>query len=300
MTLAAVADRHRPARHAADAAAAAGDDRGDRAPPRHAGAAPAEDAGRRRGQRHGLAEKLRLPYSVLDALIQHAPRREAARGPRHERRRHRPATATSSPTSAAIAPMQFFDLCRYVGPAPVPLAQYNAYVRACMAAQAVSRTASGSSTGFEQPRRQQGHVRSARAGGELRQVAVPLRRARQRQDGPRRRHRPRATATRCTCRTRIDVDGQTITMYDPVSHQLDRRRPRPERQRRRRRGLRSPLGAHRAAGGRRRRRADARDARPDVQPDRQVLRSADPDEGQRRRVRRRRLRPAADSARATC
>ena len=31
--------------------------------------------------------------------------------------------------------MQFFDICRYVGPAPVPLAQYNAYVRACMAAR---------------------------------------------------------------------------------------------------------------------------------------------------------------------
>ncbi len=31
--------------------------------------------------------------------------------------------------------MQFLDICRYVGPAPVPLAQYNAYVRACMAAR---------------------------------------------------------------------------------------------------------------------------------------------------------------------
>ena len=30
---------------------------------------------------------------------------------------------------------QFMDLCRYVGPAPVPLAQYNAYVRACMSAR---------------------------------------------------------------------------------------------------------------------------------------------------------------------
>ena len=31
--------------------------------------------------------------------------------------------------------MQFLDISRYVGPAPVPLAQYNAYVRACMAAR---------------------------------------------------------------------------------------------------------------------------------------------------------------------
>ena len=31
--------------------------------------------------------------------------------------------------------MQFFGLSRYVGPAPVPLAHYNAYVRACMAAK---------------------------------------------------------------------------------------------------------------------------------------------------------------------
>ena len=34
---------------------------------------------------------------------------------------------------------QFLDICRYVGPAPVPLAQYNAYVRACMAARPLHR-----------------------------------------------------------------------------------------------------------------------------------------------------------------
>ena len=45
--------------------------------------------------------------------------------------------------------MQYLDVSRYVGPAPVPLAQYNAYVRACMAARPyVDRDRLA--TGFEQ------------------------------------------------------------------------------------------------------------------------------------------------------
>ena len=72
-------------------------------------------------------------------------------------------------------------------------------------------------TGFEQPHRQQGHVRPARPGGELRQVALPLRRARQRQDRARRRHRPRL-GDEMYMPHAIDVDGQIITMFDPVSH----------------------------------------------------------------------------------
>ena len=36
--------------------------------------------------------------------------------------------------------MQFLDISRYVGPAPVPLAQYNAYVRALHGGQALGRS----------------------------------------------------------------------------------------------------------------------------------------------------------------
>ena len=240
-----------------------------------------------------LAESLRLPYSVLDAMVQHArvEKLVEVRGA---------SGAGSAGYRYALTDlgrdraMQFLDISRYVGPAPVPLAQYNAYVRACMAARPwIDRDRL--SRGFEHLDRQPGHVRPARAGRELRQVAVPLRRARQRQDRRRRGHRPRARQRACTCRTpststarRSRCSIRSTTCRTATTGAVAERR--------RGGGARSPLGADPAAGGRRRRRADARHARPDVQPDRQVLRSADPDEGQRRRVRRRRLRPPAHSA----
>ncbi|HEU4926143.1 MAG TPA: hypothetical protein VFT24_03800, partial [Vicinamibacterales bacterium] len=82
----------------------------------------------------GLADALRLPYSVLDALIQHARVEKLVEV--------RGATGTGTAAYRYILTdlgreraMQFLDLSRYVGPAPVPLAHYNAYVRACMAAR---------------------------------------------------------------------------------------------------------------------------------------------------------------------
>ena len=82
----------------------------------------------------GLAEKLRLPYSVLDALVQHARVEKLLEV--------RGASGTGSAGYRYVLTDlgrdragQFFDMSRYVGPAPVPLAQYNAYVRACMDAR---------------------------------------------------------------------------------------------------------------------------------------------------------------------
>ena len=62
----------------------------------------------------------------------------------------------------------------------------------------------------------------------------------------------------------IDVDGQVITMFDPVNHQPMAGCRR--RQRRRRGEPRPPLGADPASGRRRRRRVDARHARSDFNP----------------------------------
>ena len=59
----------------------------------------------------------------------------------------------------------------------------------------------------------------------------------------------------------IDVDGQIITMFDPINHES--LEPENETVEHHRHGAaRSPLGAHQAAGGHGRRRADARHARP--------------------------------------
>ena len=190
--------------------------------------------------------------------------------------------------------MQFLEVSQYVGPAPVPLAQYNAYVRACMAARPyVDRDCLAK--GFDELVVSKGDVRPARAGGELRQVAVPLRRAWQRQDRGRRRHRPgaRHRDVRAARHRRRRPDHHDVRSGQPRARSAA---PRARDQRRDHGGARSPLGEDQAAGRRGRRRADARDARPDVQPDLEVLRSADPDEGQRRRLRRRRLRPPAHRA----
>ncbi len=164
----------------------------------------------------GLSEKLRVAYSVLDALIQHA---------RVEKLVEVRGTSGSGAAGYRYALTdlgrdragQFLDICRYVGPAPVPLAQYNAYVRACMEARPYldRRTLSA---GFEHlvvgtsMLDQLGPaVNSGKAlflygapGNGKTVVAEGIGRA---LGGE--MHMPFA----------IDVDGQVITMYDPVSHQ---------------------------------------------------------------------------------
>ena len=163
-----------------------------------------------------LSEKLRLPYSVLDAMLQHARVEKLleVRG--------------SSGTGAAgyryvltdlgrDRASQFFDISRYVGPAPVPLNQYNAYVRACMEARPYLDRKT-LSTGFEHLVVSNGlldqlgpAVNSGKAlflygapGNGKTVVAEGIGKA---LGGD--MHMPFA----------VDVDGQTITMYDPVSHQ---------------------------------------------------------------------------------
>jgi len=164
----------------------------------------------------GLADRLRLPYAVLEALVQHArvEKLVEVRG------------ATGAGTAGyryALTDLgrdratQFLDVCRYIGPAPVPLAQYNAYVRACMSARPyLDRTRLA--RGFEhlvvnKPMLDQlgpavnsgkslflygapGNGKTVIAEGIGHAIGDDI-------------HMPHA----------IDVDGQIITMYDPVSHQ---------------------------------------------------------------------------------
>ena len=136
-----------------------------------------------------LADSLRLPYTVLDALIQHArvEKLVEVRGTSGAGSAGYRYTLTDLGRDRA---MQFFDISRYVGAAPVPLNQYNAYVRAAMASKPwVDAIAFDR---LRPPDRQPFDVRPARSGGELREGAVPLRQARQRQDRHRGGHRPRA------------------------------------------------------------------------------------------------------------
>ncbi len=164
----------------------------------------------------GLAEKLRVPYSVLDALIQHARIEKLVE-----------VRGTSGAGSAGYRYMltdlgrdragQFLDICRYVGPAPVPLAQYNAYVRAGMEARPyLDRTTLAA--GFE-------HLvvndemldllgPAVNSGKALFLYGAPGNGKTVFAEGI-----GKALGGEMHMPCAIDVDGQVITMYDPVSHQ---------------------------------------------------------------------------------
>ena len=113
--------------------------------------------------------------------------------------------------------MQFLDINRYVGPAPVPLAQYNQYVRACMAARPwIDRDRL--STGFESLVVNQAMYDklgpAVNSGKSLFLYGAPGNGKTVVAEGI-----GRALGSDMHVPFAIDVDGQTITMYDPVNHQ---------------------------------------------------------------------------------
>jgi hypothetical protein len=164
----------------------------------------------------GLAEKLLLPYSVLDSLIQHArvEKLVEVRGA---------SGAGAAGYRYALTDLgrdragQFLDVCRYIGPAPVPLSQYNAYVRACMAARPYvdcDRLA----TGFEnlivnKPLLDQLGP-AVNSGKSLFLYGAPGNGKTVIAEGI-----GRAFGSEMFVPHAVDVDGQVITMFDPVSHQ---------------------------------------------------------------------------------
>ena len=163
----------------------------------------------------GLAEALRLPYSVLDAMVQHA------RAEKLVEVRGASGTGTAGYRYALTdlgrdRAMQFMEVCQYVGPAPVPLAQYNAYIRACMAARPyVDREslAKGfdelivSKSMFDQlgP--------AVNSGKSLFLYGAPGNGKTVVAEGI-----GRALGTEMFVPHAIDVDGQIITTFDPVNH----------------------------------------------------------------------------------
>jgi hypothetical protein len=162
-----------------------------------------------------LAEHMRLPYSVLDAMIQHARVEKLleVRG------------ASGAGTAGyryALTDLgrdranQYLDMNRYVGPAPVPLAQYNAYVRACMAAR----------PGVDRERLARGFESlvvndsmydllgpAVNSGKSLFLYGAPGNGKTVVAEGI-----GRALGTDMHVPHAIDIDGQTITVFDPVNH----------------------------------------------------------------------------------
>ncbi len=114
------------------------------------------------------------------------------------------------------------DVCRYVGPAPVPLAQYNAYVRACMAAR-VPLDRDDLATGFTDLIVNQGMFDqigpAVNSGKSLFLYGAPGNGKTVVAQGI-----GRALGSDMFIPHAIDVDGQVITMFDPVNHQRSARR----------------------------------------------------------------------------
>ena len=203
-----------------------------------------------------LAERLRVPYSLLDAMIQHARIEKLLEV--------RGMTGVGSAGYRYVLTdlgrdraMQFMDICRYVGAAPVPIDQSNDYVRACMAAR-LPVDCEKLETGF-------GHLvvnrkmldqlgPAVNAGKSLFLYGAPGNGKTVVAEGI-----GKALGSDMYVPHAVDVDGQIITIFDPVNH----RRARGDRgdgQRGRQRDAGSALGAHPPSGRGRRRRADAGDA----------------------------------------
>jgi hypothetical protein len=162
-----------------------------------------------------LSEKVRLPYSVLDALIQHARVEKLleVRGA---------SGVGSAGYRYALTDLgrdraqQFLDMSRYVGAAPVPLAQYNAYIRACMATRSyVDRDTLA--TGFESLIVNKAMFDqlgpAVNSGKSLFLYGAPGNGKTVIAEGI-----GRALGEAMYIPNAIDVDGQIITMYDPVNH----------------------------------------------------------------------------------
>jgi len=164
-----------------------------------------------------LSEKLRLPYSILEALLQHAriEKLVEVRGTSGAGSAGYRYTLTDLGRDRA---MQFFDLSRYVGPAPVPLAQYNAYVRASMAARLFIER-ERLSTGFQNlivNRTMLDRLGPAvNSGKSLFLYGAPGNGKTVIAEGI-----GRALGDEIHIPHAMDVDGQTITMLDPVNHQI--------------------------------------------------------------------------------
>ncbi|MEN3337291.1 MAG: hypothetical protein V7647_967 [Acidobacteriota bacterium] len=164
----------------------------------------------------GLADKLRLPYSVLETLVEHARIEKLIEV--------RGATGTGTAAYRYVLTdlgrdraNQFLDICRYVGAAPVPLAQYNAYVRACMAARPYLDR-ERLSLGFDHLVVNKGMFDqlgpAVNSGKALFLYGAPGNGKTVVAEGI-----GRALGGEMFIPYAVDVDGQQITMFDPVNHQ---------------------------------------------------------------------------------
>jgi hypothetical protein len=162
-----------------------------------------------------LADRLALPYSILESLIEHArvEKLVEVRGA---------AGAGTAGYRYVLTDLgrdragQFLDLCRYVGPAPVPLSQYVAYMRSLMG-----------SRGFLDRDRLSGGFTHLIVGSDMLEELGPAVNSNKSLFiyGPPGNGKTvvaegigRALGGEMYIPHAVDIDGQIITMFDVVSH----------------------------------------------------------------------------------
>jgi hypothetical protein len=163
-----------------------------------------------------LSERMCLPYSILEAIIEHARVEKLieVRGA---------AGAGSAGYRYMLTDLgrdrahQYMNLCRYVGPAPVPLTQYNAYMRAVQAARgALDRERLA--FGFQHLIVNQAMLDqlgpAVNSGKSVFLYGPPGNGKTVLAEGI-----GRALGGDLVVPHAVDVDGQVITMFDPVNHQ---------------------------------------------------------------------------------
>ena len=194
----------------------------------------------------GLGERMRLPYALLEQMVEHVRREKLVE------------VRGSSGGGSAGYRYALTDLGRdrgqqYLDVEPVhrPGARATGAVLRLRAARArhtgLPRSQRGWREGFTHLVVSAGHARPARAGGELRQVDLPLRASRQWKDRARRRRRP--------CARRRHVRAARDRHRRPDRHDVRSRQPRDARAaadesgptHHQERAARSPVGPNQAA-----------------------------------------------------
>ncbi len=243
------------------------------------------------GELSGLAlsEKLCLPYSLLESLLDHL---------RVEKMVEVRGAAGSGTAGFRFALTDFgreragnyFDANGYVGPAPVPLHQYTAAMNTLKEQRGFltrERIAHGFTHLIVSPQTLDQLGPAVNSGKSIFLYGPPGNGKTVVAEGI-----GRALGGDMYVPWALDIDGQIITIFDPVNHtKLDDEETQgsviraADRDRRWVR-IRRPVVT---VGGE----LTLEMLDSELQPDREVLRGAAPAEGQRRRLRRRRLRPPA-------
>jgi hypothetical protein len=163
----------------------------------------------------GLSEKLRLPYAIIEPLVEHARAEKfvEVKGAGGAGSAGYKYALTDLGRDRAL---RFMDACAYVGPAPVPLAQYNAYIREQQRRRGyLDRTRIGS--GFENlivsPEMLEQLGPAANSNKSIFLYGPPGNGKTVIAEGL-----GRAMGGEMYVPSAVDVDGAIITMFDPVNH----------------------------------------------------------------------------------